>query len=165
MDFTSLKEALSAWQAALPDGSAVSMSLLDQYAAQAEALRDQQAALTDLQSASLELHAALENISRTLYGNYSGALNIYNLPTSLMAAVTAAVIPAVSGALARRDRRGAGRITGSAPADLRPGRLSHGGGPLRPGRAHHGSHFPQPEPPAGRSPAVHPGPGHPCSCA
>ena len=114
VDFTSLEEALSAWQAALPDGSAVSMSLLDQYAAQAEALRDQQSALTDLQSASLELHAALENISRTLYGNYSGALNIYNLPTSLMAAVTAAVIPAVSGALARRDRRGAGRITGSA---------------------------------------------------
>ena len=114
VDFASLKEALSAWQAALPDGSAVSMSLLDQYAAQAEALRDQQSALTDLQSASLELHAALENISRTLYGNYSGALNIYKLPTSLMAAVTAAVIPAVSGALARRDRRGAGRITGSA---------------------------------------------------
>ena len=114
VDFPSLEEALSAWQAALPDGSAVSMSLLDQYAAQAEALRDQQSALTDLQSASLELHAALENISRTLYGNYSGALNIYNLPTSLMAAVTAAVIPAVSGALARRDRRGAGRITGSA---------------------------------------------------
>lgn len=114
VDFSSLKEALSAWQAALPDGSAVSMSLLDQYAAQAEALRDQQSALTDLQSASLELHAAMENISRTLYGNYSGALNIYNLPTSLMAAVTAAVIPAVSGALARRDRRGAGRITGSA---------------------------------------------------
>lgn len=114
VDFTSLEEALSAWQAALPDGSAVSMSLLDQYAAQAEALRDRQSALTDLQSTSLELHAALENISRTLYGNYSGALNIYNLPTSLMAAVTAAVIPAVSGALARRDRRGAGRITGSA---------------------------------------------------
>ena len=114
VDFSSLQDALSAWQAALPDGSAVSMSLLDQYAAQAEALRDQQSALTDLQSASLELHAALENISRTLYGNYSGALNIYNLPTSLMAAVTAAVIPAVSGALARRDRRGAGRITGSA---------------------------------------------------
>lgn len=114
VDFTSLQEALSAWQAALPDGSAVSMSLLEQYAAQAEILRDQQAALSALESASLELHAALEDISRTLYGNYSGALNIYNLPTSLMAAVTAAVIPAVSGALARRDRRGAGRITGSA---------------------------------------------------
>ena len=114
VDFTPLQEALSAWQAALPDGSALSMSLLEQHAAQAQVLRDQQAALPALESAALELHAALENISRTLYGNYSGALNIYNLPTSLMAAVTAAVIPAVSGALARRDRRGAGRITGSA---------------------------------------------------
>ena len=55
-----------------------------------------------------------EKASRTLYGNYSGALNIYNLPTSLMAAITASVIPAVSAALARRDRRGAARITGSA---------------------------------------------------
>lgn len=64
--------------------------------------------------AAIALHTTLEGISRTLYGNYNGALNIYNLPTSLMAAVTAAVIPAVSGALARRDRRGAGRITGSA---------------------------------------------------
>ncbi len=114
VDFTSLQDALSAWQSALPEGSAASMSLLDQYASQAAALRDQQAALSTLESASLELHSALEDISRTLYGNYSGALNIYNLPTSLMAAITAAVIPAVSGALARRDRRGAGRITGSA---------------------------------------------------
>lgn len=55
-----------------------------------------------------------ENASRALYGNYAGALNIYNLPTSLMAAITASVIPAVSGALARRDKRGAVRITGSA---------------------------------------------------
>ena len=114
VDITPLQEALSAWQAALPDGSAVSMSLLEQHAAQAELLRDQQAAIPALESAALELHAALEDVSRTLYGNYSGALNIYNLPTSLMAAVTAAVIPAVSGALTRRDRRGAGRITGSA---------------------------------------------------
>ena len=114
VDFTPLQEALSAWQAALPDGSALSMSLLEQHAAQAQVLRGQQAAIPALESAALELHAALEDISRTLYGNYSGALNIYNLPTSLMAAVTAAVIPAVSGALARHDRRGAGRITGSA---------------------------------------------------
>lgn len=56
----------------------------------------------------------MQSISRTLYGNYSGALNIYNLPTSLMAAITASVIPAVSAALARRDRRGTARITGSA---------------------------------------------------
>lgn len=64
-----------------------------------------------------QLQSALdltEQASRTLYGNYSGALNIYNLPTSLMAAITASVIPAVSAALARRDRRGAARITGSA---------------------------------------------------
>ena len=59
-----------------------------------------------------QLQSALnltEKASRTLYGNYSGAL-----PTSLMAAITASVIPAVSAALARRDRRGAARITGSA---------------------------------------------------
>ena len=64
-----------------------------------------------------QLQSALnltEKASRTLYGNYSGALNIYNLPTSLMAAITASVIPAVSAALARRGRRGAARITGSA---------------------------------------------------
>ena len=64
-----------------------------------------------------QLQSALdltEQASRTLYGNYSGALNIYNLPTSLMAAITASVIPAVSAALARRDRRGAARITRSA---------------------------------------------------
>ena len=64
-----------------------------------------------------QLQSALdltEQASRTLYGNYSGALNIYTLPTSLRAAITASVIPAVSAALARRDRRGAARITGSA---------------------------------------------------
>ena len=55
-----------------------------------------------------------ENASRAIYGNYAGALNIYNLPTSLMAAITASVIPAVSGCLVRRDRKGAARITGSA---------------------------------------------------
>ena len=104
VDFTDLEQALKAWKAALPQGGEVTMALLEQSMAgqggQAEA--------------ALALHTTLEGISRTLYGNYNGALNIYNLPTSLMAAVTAAGIPAVSGALARRDRRGAGRITGSA---------------------------------------------------
>lgn len=52
--------------------------------------------------------------SRTLYGNYAGALNLYNLPLSLMAAITASVIPAVSAARAKRDRRGASKIVGSA---------------------------------------------------
>ena len=113
-DFSPLQEALSSWRAALPESTALSMSLLDQQVAQALSLQAQGDALPALESAALALHTALEDISRTLYGNYSGALNIYNLPTSLMAAVTAAVIPAVSGALARHDRRGAGRITGSA---------------------------------------------------
>ena len=67
-----------------------------------------------LETASLALDEVLQDVSRTLYGNYSGAINIYNLPTALMAALTASVIPAVSGALARRDRRGASRVSGSA---------------------------------------------------
>ena len=64
--------------------------------------------------AAVNLHACLESASRTIYGNYGGALNIYNLPTSLMAAITASVIPAVSGCLAKRDRKGAANITSSA---------------------------------------------------
>ena len=96
-----LESALKAWQATLPEGTAVSMSLLS----------DQ---LADGSKTAGALHDALEAASRTLYGNYNGALNIYNLPTSLMAAITAAVIPAVSGTLARRDRKGASRVAGSA---------------------------------------------------
>ncbi len=52
--------------------------------------------------------------SRNLYSAYTGVLNLYNLPSSLMVAITASVIPAVSGSLARRDKRGAGRIVGSS---------------------------------------------------
>ena len=65
-------------------------------------------------SAAVALHEALESASRVIYGNYSGALNIYNLPSSLMVAMTSSVIPAVSGALARKDRKGAANITSSA---------------------------------------------------
>ena len=101
MSFDKLESALKAWQATLPEGTAVSMSLLS----------DQ---LADGSKTAGALHDALEAASRTLYGNYNGALNIYNLPTSLMAAITSAVIPAVSATLARRDRRGTARITGSA---------------------------------------------------
>ena len=101
MNFDTLESALKAWQATLPEGTAVSMSLLS----------DQ---LADGSKTAGALHEALEAASRTLYGNYNGALNIYNLPTSLMAAITAAVIPAVSGTLARRDRKGASRVAGSA---------------------------------------------------
>ena len=101
IDFAPLQAALDSWKVALPEGQEATIALLTQQAEQGAA-------------GAQQLRELLESVSRTLYGNYSGALNIYNLPTSLMAAITASVIPAVSGALARRDRRGAGKITGSA---------------------------------------------------
>lgn len=102
-DFDLLKQAIDAWTATLPEGTAVTMGLLNQ-----------QLAMDPVPEAAQALYATLEDISRILFGNYSGALNIYNLPTSLVAAITASVIPAVSGAIARHDRRGAAQITGSA---------------------------------------------------
>lgn len=101
MSFDKLDSALKAWQATLPEGTAVTMSLLSDQVGEGT-------------KTAVALHDALEAASRTLYGNYNGALNIYNLPTSLMAAITAAVIPAVSGTLARRDRKGASQVAGSA---------------------------------------------------
>ena len=92
VDFAPLEAARDAWQQAVSSGAAAE-------------------AVSQLYGA---VELAAENLSRSLYGNYSGALTIYNLPLSLMAAITASVIAAVSAALARRDRRGAARITGSA---------------------------------------------------
>ena len=103
VDFGPLEQALTAWKSGLSAGGAATMAALSAQVEQA-----------DPPAAALALKEAIQAVSRTLYGNYSGALNIYNLPTSLMAAVTAAVIPAVSGALARRDRRGAAKVAGSA---------------------------------------------------
>ena len=54
-----------------------------------------------------------EAASRALYGNYAVAVSLHNLPGSFMTAFTAAIIPAVSAALARRSEAGAARITGS----------------------------------------------------
>lgn len=109
-DFTPLKEAVETWTKALDPGTAANMATLTEQVKAAAAAQ----APTALQTAALALDEALQDLSRTLYGNYSGAINIYNLPTALMAAITASVIPAVSGGLARRDRRGAARISGSA---------------------------------------------------
>ena len=92
VDFAPLEAARDAWQQAVSSGAAAE-------------------AVSQLYGA---VELAAENISRSLYGNYRGALTIYHLPLSLMAAITASVIAAVSAALARRDRRGAARITGSA---------------------------------------------------
>ena len=109
VDFAPLQQALSAWQGGLAAGAPATMAVLSKQV-EAELAADPQL----LGTAAQILQSSLESISRSLYGNYGGALNIYNLPTSLMAAITASVIPAVSGALARRDRRGAGRISASA---------------------------------------------------
>ncbi|MBQ8851956.1 MAG: polysaccharide biosynthesis protein, partial [Oscillibacter sp.] len=98
VDFAPLTAALESWKATLASGTSASMAQL----------------AGDTSAAAATLNEELQAISRTLYGNYGGALNIYNLPTSLMAAITASVIPAVSAALARRDKRGSARITGSA---------------------------------------------------
>ncbi len=109
-DFEPLRQALNTWTGQLEAGMSASMATLHQQVQQAAASQSP----TALQTAALALDEVLQDISRTLYGNYNGAINIYNLPTALMAALTASVIPAVSGALARRDRRGASRVSGSA---------------------------------------------------
>lgn len=101
VDIPALETAMNAWLATINSGEAVNMAGLEFHVAQGS-------------QTALALQEILESFSRTLYGNYGGALNIYNLPSSLMAAMTASVIPAVSAALARRDRKGAGQITGSA---------------------------------------------------
>lgn len=96
------------------EGTAATMAVLSAQAEAAQAAQAAGTALSALEEGALALHTTLEGISRTLYGNYGSALTIYNLPTALMTAITISVIPTVSGALARRDRRGASRVAGSA---------------------------------------------------
>ncbi len=107
VDFAPLESAIAAWKESLSSGAASTMSALS---AQVEA----ELKAGTAQSAALALHNTLESVSRTLYGNYSGALTIYNLPNALMAAITASVIPAVSGALTQWDKKGAARISSAA---------------------------------------------------
>ncbi|MFI3250677.1 MAG: oligosaccharide flippase family protein [Eubacteriales bacterium] len=52
--------------------------------------------------------------SRTLFGSYTSALNLYNLPASLVGTITVSIIPAVSAAYAAKNRRRAYAITLSA---------------------------------------------------
>ena len=51
---------------------------------------------------------------RRLYGTYSSGMNLYNLPSSMMTALTISVLPTVSASLARRDRVHTQRIVGSS---------------------------------------------------
>ena len=55
-----------------------------------------------------------EEAARDLMGNYTGVQTVYQIPASLMVAITASVIPAVTVCFTRRDRAGANRIVGSA---------------------------------------------------
>ena len=57
--------------------------------------------------------AALD-AARSLKGMYAKCTSIYNLPFSMMVPLTACIIPAVSAALARRDRREAQKVSESA---------------------------------------------------
>lgn len=52
--------------------------------------------------------------TRQLYGNYAACMDLYNLPASLMVALTSSVIPTVSGALARRDRAQAAKLVSAS---------------------------------------------------
>lgn len=52
--------------------------------------------------------------SRTLFSAYSGVMNLYNLPASLIVAVTASIIPAVSSRLARSEQEGAAQVVRSS---------------------------------------------------
>ena len=111
VDFAPLESAIAAWKESLSSGAASTMSALS---AQVEA----ELKAGTAQSAALALHNTLESVSRTLYGNYSGALTIYNLPNALMAAIPASVIPSVipsvSARLTARDKKGAARISSAA---------------------------------------------------
>ncbi len=51
---------------------------------------------------------------RATMTSYSSVQNIYQLPASLMVAITASAFPAVSACFARRDKKGAARIVGSS---------------------------------------------------
>jgi len=53
-------------------------------------------------------------MAQGLKGIYDKCMAIYNLPSQLMVAITASVIPAVSACLARRDRKAASRTSESA---------------------------------------------------
>lgn len=61
-----------------------------------------------------------QELAVSLYGSYQKSVTIYNLPSSLMVALTASIVPAISASLAKKDRLGAGKI---AESSLRVGTL------------------------------------------
>jgi len=59
------------------------------------------------------LHYTDSEVGR-LYGTYSAGMNLYNLPPSMMTALTISVLPTVSAALARKDRAHTARVIDSS---------------------------------------------------
>ena len=55
-----------------------------------------------------------EDAAKELFGLYQATMSVYNLPASLMIPITASVIPAVSAAVASRNRKQAGIVSESA---------------------------------------------------
>ncbi len=100
LDPQEITAAIAAWRATLAPGQMPELSLLMEQVADGV---PQAKHAVDL----------LEQFSRTMYGSYSAANSLYNLPSSFMTALTAAIIPAVSAALVKGDRAGSARITGS----------------------------------------------------
>ena len=64
-------------------------------------------------SQGMLVEAALD-AARSLKGMYAKCTSIYNLPFAMMGALTACIIPAVSAALARRNRKEAQKLSESA---------------------------------------------------
>ena len=64
-------------------------------------------------SQGMLVEAALD-AARSLKGMYAKCTSIYNLPFAMMGALTACIIPAVSAALARRNRKEAQKLSDSA---------------------------------------------------
>ncbi len=64
-----------------------------------------------LQNAGLML---TEDAATSLMGNYNIVQTVYQIPSSLMVAITASVIPAVTVCFTRKDRKGAAKVVGSS---------------------------------------------------
>ncbi|MCD7945202.1 MAG: polysaccharide biosynthesis protein [Clostridiales bacterium] len=52
--------------------------------------------------------------TRSLYSQYSGVLTVYQIPSALMAALTASAVPAITVYLGQKNRRGVSRVVGSS---------------------------------------------------
>jgi stage V sporulation protein B len=77
---------------------------------------------TVMQTESAEYYKALNLVDPVVaaYGSYQKAINVFNLPSSFMVALTACIIPAISACWTKRDQLGVGRI---AESSLRVGSL------------------------------------------